>query len=53
MDIVKVLEKIVGIRQEVLEVSERLNHLQGELDLQISEMIEFLKHRGIVETKSS
>lgn len=52
MDVIKILEKIVGVRQEVLKVSEQLDHLQKELDLQVYEMIEFLKHKKIIETKS-
>ena len=52
MDVIKILEKIVGIRQEVLKVSDQLNHLQKELDIQVSDMVEFLKHKRIIETKS-
>lgn len=51
MDVIKILENIVKIRQEVLEVSDQLKHLQNELDLQIADMVEFLKHKRIIETK--
>lgn len=52
MDVIKTLQKIAEIRQEVLKVSDRLDHLQNELDHQIADMIEFLKQKGIIEMKS-
>jgi hypothetical protein len=50
VDAIKILEKMVKIRQEILEVSDTLKHLQGELDLQVHEMILVLKDKGIIKS---
>lgn len=50
--LIRTLEKIVEIRQSVLNISDELKHLQNELDFQVSELVEVLKHRRIVETTS-
>jgi hypothetical protein len=52
VEIIRILEKIVGIRQEILGISEKLNHLQRELDQQAADMIEALRRQGIIEKKS-
>lgn len=51
MDPVKVIGEIIELREELKEMSRDLEHKSKKLDRSIDGLIEFLKHRGLVETR--
>lgn len=51
MNVLKNLENIVKVRDELREVQGKVQHLQRELDSNIAEIIEFLKWRELIRVK--
>lgn len=49
MNILKKIETIVRVRDELHEVQKKVEHLQRELDGTASEIIGFLKEKGYLE----
>jgi hypothetical protein len=52
MNVIKVIESLIRIRQELEETNRKIEHLHGELDVQTNDLIEFLKDRRIIETRT-
>jgi hypothetical protein len=52
MNIISVLESIVKIRMELDQMKDKMEHLSRELDVQTSNMIEFLKDQRIIEART-
>jgi hypothetical protein len=52
MNVLKTIEKIVRIKNEIGEIRAKLEHYERELDFAAGELIEFLKHKKIIEPKS-
>jgi hypothetical protein len=52
MNVLKTVERLVVIRDEIRAVKEKLEHHQRELDGVASELIEFLKQQQIIETRT-
>ncbi len=53
MDAIKILKDIVSVRQDLRRIQADLAHQERILDERIHDLIEFLKHKGIVETRDS
>lgn len=52
MNVIKILESLVKVRQELEETTRKMAYLKDELDLHTSNMIEFLKDKRIIETRT-
>lgn len=52
MNVIKTLEKIVRIKDEIGEISRKLDHQRNELDKCTYEIIEYLKMKRLVETRT-
>jgi hypothetical protein len=52
MEIIKIVESLVKIRDQVDETKNKLEFLRRELDVQTGLLIEFLKHKRIIETRT-
>ena len=52
MNVLKTIENIVRIKNEIGEIRAKLEHYERELDGAAGELIEFLKHKKIIEPKS-
>lgn len=52
MNVIKVIESLIRIRDELDETKSKIEHLRRELDAQTNDLIEFLKDRRIIETRS-
>jgi hypothetical protein len=52
MNVIKVIESLIRIREELEETKGKIEHLRRELDAQTGDLIEFLKDRRIIETRT-
>lgn len=52
MNPLKIVEELIKTRDELKEISRTLYHKEKELDRLASELIEFLKHKKIIETRT-
>jgi len=52
MNVIKVIESLIRIREELDEAKGKIEHLRRELDSQTNDLIEFLKDRRIIETRT-
>lgn len=52
MNIIKVLESLIRVRDELEETKNKIEHLRRELDIHTGELIEFLKDKRIIETRT-
>lgn len=51
MDLIKIVGNMIDLREELKDMSRELEHKSKKLDRSIDSLLEFLKHRGLVETK--
>lgn len=51
MDLIKIVTQMVEVRQDIEELSRKVEERTRKLDLLIDGLIEFMKHRGLVETR--
>lgn len=52
MNVIKVIESLIRIREELDETKNKIEHLRRELDGQTNDLIEFLKDKRIIETRT-
>ncbi len=52
MNVIKVIESLIRIREELEETKGKIENLRRELDAQTNDLIEFLKDRRIIETRA-
>ena len=52
MNVIKVIESLIRIREELEETKGKIERLRRELDAQTNDLIEFLKDRRIIETRT-
>jgi cell division protein FtsL len=52
MNPLKIIEKLIKTRDELQEISRNLHHKERELDQLAGELLEFLKHKRIIETRT-
>jgi dsDNA-specific endonuclease/ATPase MutS2 len=52
MNVIKVIESLIRIREELEETKKKIEYLRRELDAQTGDLIEFLKDRRIIETRT-
>lgn len=52
MNVIKTLEKICRVREEMNKISRALEHQQNELDKCTHEIIEYLKMKRLVESRT-
>ena len=52
MNVIKVIESLIRIREELEETKGKIEHLRRELDGQTNDLIEFLKDKRIIETRT-
>lgn len=52
MNVIKVIESLIKIREELEETKAKIERLRKELDGQTNDLIEFLKDRRIIETRT-
>lgn len=51
MNIIKIVSEMVGVRQDIKELAEKIEERTRKLDLLIDNLIEEMKHKGILETR--
>lgn len=51
MNIVKIMGEMIDLREDLKEQAKEIEGKARRLDRAIDELMEFLKHRGIVETR--
>lgn len=49
--LIRTISDMVGVRQDILELSRKVEERSRKLDLLIDDLIEELKHRRILETR--
>lgn len=52
MNILKTLENIVKVRDDLQKTRDDLDHQQRQLDFLVSEVIEFLQEKKIIEART-
>jgi hypothetical protein len=52
MNPIKILENLVKIKDELRETRLKIEHYERQIDYSVSEMIEFLKHKRIIESRT-
>lgn len=51
MDVVKIVGEMIDLREDLKEQAKALELKARKLDRAIDDLVEFLKHRRLVETK--
>lgn len=51
MDLIKIVGDMIEIREELKDQAKDIERKARRLDRTIDELMEFMKHRGLVETK--
>jgi hypothetical protein len=51
MSIIKKIEDIIRIRDELYEVEKKVEHLRREMDGTAAELLGFLKEKGLIQTR--
>lgn len=51
MDLIKIMSEMVRVRDEIHELATKIDWKTKELDRLISEMVEFMKHRKLIESR--
>ena len=51
MDVVKTITKMIEARQEIEQLSQDIESKAKKFDVLISDLIEFLKHKRLLETR--
>lgn len=52
MNVIRTLEEIIKIRDEITDISKSLEYRGRELDKKVHDLIEFLKAKRIIETRT-
>lgn len=52
MDLVKIVGEMIDLREDLKEQAKAIEWKARRLDRTIDELMEFLKHRGLVETRN-
>jgi hypothetical protein len=51
MDLIKIVGEMIDLREDLKEQAKDIERKAKRLDRTIDDLMEFLKHRGLVETK--
>lgn len=51
MDLIKIVGDMINLREDLKDQARDIERKAKRLDRTIDELMEFLKHRGLVETK--
>ena len=51
MNVIKIVGEIIDLREELKETAREVEIKAKRLDRCVDELLEFLKHRGLVETR--
>lgn len=51
MNVLKNIENLVKIKDELHEIQKKTEHLQREIDSNVAEIIEFLKWKQLIQVK--
>lgn len=51
MDLVKIVGEMIELREDLKEQAKAIERKARRLDRTIDDLMEFLKHRGLVETR--
>lgn len=51
MDLIKIVGEMIEIREELKDQAKDIERKARRLDRTIDELMEFMKHRGLVETR--
>jgi cell division protein FtsL len=51
MDPLKIVSEMVGVRQDILELSRKVEDRSRKMDLLIDQLLEWMKHKRIIETR--
>jgi len=51
MNIIKKIEDIIRIRDELYEVEKKIQHLRREMDGTAAELLGLLKEKGLIQTR--
>jgi len=47
----KIVSEMVGVRQDILDLSQKIEERTRKMDLLIDELLEWMKHKRIIETR--
>jgi cell division protein FtsL len=51
MDPIKIVSEMVGVRQDIQELSRRIEERTMKMDRLIDDLVEWMKHKRIIETR--
>lgn len=51
MRIIRIISEMVGVRQDIAELANKIEERTRKLDLLIDSLIDELKHKNILETR--
>jgi cell division protein FtsL len=51
MDPIKIVSEMVGVRQDIQELSRRVEEKTMKMDRLIDELVEWMKHKRIIEPR--
>jgi cell division protein FtsL len=51
MDPIKIVSEMVGVRQDIQELSRKIEERTRKMDILISNLVEWMKHKRIIETR--
>lgn len=51
MDPLKIVSEMVGVRQDILELSRKVEDRSRKMDRLIDQLLEWMKHKRIIETR--
>lgn len=51
MDPIKIVSEMVGVRQDIQELSRRVEEKTMKMDRLIDELVEWMKHKRIIELR--
>ena len=51
MDLIKIVGEMIELREELKDQAKDIERKARRLDRTIDELMEFMKHRGLVETR--
>jgi cell division protein FtsL len=52
MDPIKIVSEMVGVRQDMQELSRRIEERTMKMDRLIDELVEWMKHKRIIEPRN-
>lgn len=52
MNIIKIVEEMVGVRQDIQQLARDIEYKTRRMDVLIDELLDYMKHKRIVETRT-